>query len=328
LDKKNLHVEIVRSNTPSLSSMSQESADAILEVLSRNYTKVGITYVNKLSDLESLASNKPDLVFLGMEFVPRDLRLGIDDPNKVWITDFLDSLGVPYTGSSSSAHKLQRNKGMAKKQVLDSGLSSSKYFIAKRNESFEDKDFYLNFPVFVKPLDRGGGYGIDNGSIIHNLDKLRERIDFIASEVGSDSLVEEYLTGREFSVAVIKNSLTNEYVAMPIELIAPMNNEGHRLLGSEVKSSNTEEVSLVSDDELNKVVSELALGVFSALGAKDYGRIDIRQDSKGNAQFLEANLIPSLITNYGSFPKACVINLDLNYEDMIVRIVELGILAD
>jgi hypothetical protein len=54
---------------------------------------------------------------------------------------------------------------------------------------------------------------------------------------------------------------------------------------------------------------------------------DIRQDSKGNAQFLEANLIPSLITNYGSFPKACVINLDLNYEDMIVRIVELGLVA-
>lgn len=324
--KKNLHIEIVRSNNTTLSSMSQPSADAILAVLSKKYTNVGITIINNLTDLKSISTDKPDLVFLGMEFVPKIESLGIDDHEKIWVTDYLDSIGVPYTGSSSNAHKLQRNKGMAKQSVLAAGLNSSKYITVKRNETLEDVDFNLSFPVFVKPLDRGGGYGIDNGSIVNNLSKLIERIDYISKEIGSDSLIEEYLSGREFSVAIIKNIKKNEYIAMPIELVAPMNMNGHRLLGNEVKSSNSETVSMVSDEELNKVVSDLALRVFENLGAKDYGRIDIRQDSFGNAHFLEANLIPSLIINYGSFPKACVINIDLNYEDMILQIVELGLI--
>jgi len=39
---------------------------------------------------------------------------------------------------------------------------------------------------------------------------------------------------------------------------------------------------------------------------------------------LEANLIPSLIENYGSFPKACMLNDNLDYEPMILRIVHLA----
>jgi len=61
------------------------------------------------------------------------------------------------------------------------------------------------------------------------------------------------------------------------------------------------------------------------LGARDYGRIDIRLDATGTPHFLEANLIPSLISGYGSFPKACVMNIGLEYEPMIMRIANLGL---
>ena len=67
------------------------------------------------------------------------------------------------------------------------------------------------------------------------------------------------------------------------------------------------------------------MAVFDALTARDFARIDIRIDKMGEPQFLEANLIPSLINGYGSFPKACVINLDLDYESMILSIVRLAL---
>ena len=84
---------------------------------------------------------------------------------------------------------------------------------------------------------------------------------------------------------------------MPIELIAPQDKNGCRILTSKVKSSNIEKASLVYDDDVKSKVMTLALNVFLALGARDYGRIDIRLDSAGIPNFLEANLIPSLISS-------------------------------
>ncbi len=52
--------------------------------------------------------------------------------------------------------------------------------------------------------------------------------------------------------------------------------------------------------------------------------IDIRLDKVGTPQFLEANLIPSLINGYGNFPKSCLLNSGLDYEEIILAITALG----
>jgi D-alanine-D-alanine ligase len=322
--KEQKHIEIVRSSTATLSSMSRASCAAIYEVLSKRYTDVGVTVINTPADLQTLLDNPPDLVFLGMEFVPVDLSLGIADPDKIWIGNFLDARDIAYTGSASRAHELQRNKNLAKQRVLDSGLSTSPFCVAKRDEVFNEPDLHLEYPLFVKPTDRGGGLGIDSRSVVHNFNQLSERISYISRELRSGSLIEQYLTGREFSVSVFKDILTKEYIALPVELIAPLDEYGARLLSGEIKSSNTDQAIEVVDSELSEQICSFGLDVFSALGARDYGRIDIRLDSEGTPQFLEANLLPSLISGYGSFPRACVINLGLQYEDMIYQIVDLA----
>jgi D-alanine-D-alanine ligase len=79
------------------------------------------------------------------------------------------------------------------------------------------------------------------------------------------------------------------------------------------------------DSDLKTSISTFALDIFRALGARDYGRIDIRLDGSGIPNFLEANLIPSLITEYGSFPKAYKINQGVDYKEMINNIALLGL---
>lgn len=183
----------------------------------------------------------------------------------------------------------------------------------------------MPFPLFVKPIDKGGGLGIDEGSVVNSLRQLQDKVAQIAKDFGSDSLVEQYLNGREFSVAVIKKSDNFSYLALPIELIAPNDVNGARILSETVKNNDAEEATEVIDANLRTKINNLALGAFEALGASDYGRIDIRLDSKGVPMFLEANLLPSLIADYGSFPKSCVANIGLGYEDMILRIVDLAL---
>lgn len=323
--KSNIHIEIVRSSEPRLSSMSLESCEAIVAVLAKHYSKVGVSTVNNISDLNQLVALKPDLVFMGMKFVPTNQALGLDDPDKIWLAEYLDRHDIAYTGSNKLAHKLELNKGLAKQRVIEAGLDTSSFQFVKQGMTVDWDGSGLDFPVFVKPSNRGGGQGIDKFSVANNHCQLNAKIDSIASVQQSDSLVENYLSGREFSVAILKNSDFAGYDVMPIEIVADIDSQGIRMLGGDVKAANQEVVSVVTDEILKSKINALALGVFKAIGARDYGRIDIRLDGAGTPHFLEANLIPSLISGYGSFPKSCLLNAGLDYEPMIINIVELGL---
>ena len=227
---------------------------------------------------------------------------------------------------TGKAHELQRNKHLAKERVQESKLNTSAFHVVKINETFDLNGLNLNYPLFVKPTSRGGGFGIDSGSVIYNGAQLMERLEYVCRVLKTDALIEEFLPGREFSVAVIKDVFTGELIAMPIELIAPEDEHGMRLLSGSVKSSNVDEAIEVIGDSLIQNLRTFGLDVFRSLGARDYGRIDVRLDEDGTPYFLEMNLIPSLITNYGSFPRACVINYDIEYDEMIHQIVELAFL--
>lgn len=323
--KNRKHIVIVRSSTKGLSSLSQVSCNAIFEVLSKHFTKVSVSIINNSLDLNELVASQPDLVFLGMEFIPTDSSLGIADPNKIWLSDVFDRQGIAYTGSSRDAHEVGRSKPMAKQRVLDTNLNTSAFYVIEQSKTIGIEDISINFPLFVKPANRGGGLGIDSKSVVHNFEELRSKVHSVHTRLSSDALIEEYLPGREFSVAILKEEVSKEYIAMPIELIAPLDKFGSRILSGKIKSANTEQAIAVSDPIIKTKISTLALKVFKALDARDYGRIDIRLDIDGTPQFLEANLIPSLIRGYGSFPKACVLNSNLEYESMILQIANLGL---
>lgn len=323
--KINKHIVIVRTKIKRFSSMSQPSSDNLEHTLSKHYKKVSMHFLNSPDDLDSLLLLKPDAVFSGMKVVPSAVYPKPNNSPSIWLSEFLDQNDIASTGSGIFAHKLERNKAHAKQRILDSNLNSSKYFVANSRDLDEDQISELNFPLFVKPLDMGGGQGIDSLSVVNNYDQLASKVNQISLDYSSNSLVEEYLDGREFSVAVLKDSETGNYLSMPLELIAPKDEYGSRILSESIKSADSEEYSIIKDMDLKKELSNLAVEMFTALGARDYGRIDIRLNSKGVPQFLEANLIPSIIENFGNFPKAFKLNANIGYEDLMLRIVGLAL---
>ncbi len=111
---------------------------------------------------------------------------------------------------------------------------------------------------------------------------------------------------------------------MPIELIALPDNNGLPILSGQVQSLNAEFALMIVDPDVKSKINTFALAAFHALGGRDYGRIDVRLKASGAPKFSEANLIPSLISGYGSFPKACVLNVGLDYEPMILKIISLA----
>ncbi len=181
----------------------------------------------------------------------------------------------------------------------------------------------------MKPADLGAGRGIDENSIVHNQEELNAKLAALGAK-GYDILVELFLSGREYSVAVLKNEQSDDdLIAMPLELVTAPNVHGYRILSRAVKSAQLETpVFPVTDPHTRAVLIDLATNAFTTLGARDYGRIDIRMSAAGIPHFLEANLIPCLIKGSGNFPKACVMNIDMDYEAMLLHIVRLGLAHD
>jgi D-alanine-D-alanine ligase len=175
----------------------------------------------------------------------------------------------------------------------------------------------------VKPTNRGDSKGIDERSVVYSKAELEAKIIAIHTECSSDALIEEYLPGREFSVAIITRPRTGDVLAMPIELTPPADKKGNSFLSEAVKQADTEKVSAVDDTDLKTTLNALALGVFKVLGSRDYGRIDMRLDARGEPHFIEANLMPGL-SNHGYLSSCFRINEDIGYEDMILLIVSAG----
>lgn len=325
MQKINAHIEIVRSSIPELSSMGEKSCIMLQNLLAKYYTNVGITLVNNISDLDKLILTDPDLVFLGVKKLP--LKPIVVSSAMIWASKYLEQKGINYSGSMSDAIALDFSKPLAKKVILNAGLKTSDYFTAKVGQYNESSILPIDYPLFIKPPNEGGGKGVDPDSVVHNFSGFESKVKIISSDFGSVSLVEKFLTGREYSVAILDISGSDEFIAMPIEIVAGKNLYGDRILGRTVKSEDSESVIPVEDIELSDKLKEFAISAYQALGARDYGRIDIRLDENDIPHFLEANLIPGLayheFTSY--FTSACLISGLFDYETMVLHIVQLGL---
>jgi D-alanine-D-alanine ligase len=313
------HIQIVRSGTPALSSMGSKSAAMMQELLARHYSRVEISLVSNRSELDDLVAQQPDLVILGVKQIPTT-------QGKIWISAHLEAHGINHLGSQTAAIELDYDKPGSKQVVRSAGIATADSFMALPNE-YSTINMPLRYPLFVKPPNGGGGKGIDADSVVRNYAQFSHKVQQIADSYGSASLVETYLPGREFSVALLENSHTADLLAMPVELIAAANAQGDRMLSESVKAADTEAVIAVTDASLRLRINRLAKNAFRALGARDYGRIDIRLDGRGVPYFLEANLIPGLAKNdfVSYFIAACEINQDMSYESIILSLVDLSL---
>jgi len=312
--KKKQIIEII--TVPNVSRQQNQKNVAITldtkliqSILIKNYSHVCITEVKTPKCLVNLAKRKPDLVFSGVKYFEFE-----DD--QVWLNDFLDLHKISYIGSNHAALDREHNKGLAKSLIKNAGISTADYVVIKTNSLSAHNHLRMAYPVFVKPIIGGDSIGIDELSVVFNRQQLDAKINQIFKLLNCDVLVEGYLTGREFSVGILEDELSGNLTAMPIEIIAPKNNRGHRLLDFDVKRLDQETVTKVKNKILHEKLSKVGKSAFVALGGRSFGRIDIKLCAKGLPNFVEANLMPGLSKGY--FYRSCALNLGMTYDEMIL----------
>lgn len=232
----------------------------------------------------------------------------------------LELKGIPFIGADALTLGLTLDKTISKKIFLADGIPTAKFWIIN---SVSDIDLLtdIQFPLFVKTSQEGSSKGVSSNSQVHNVEQLRKQVSFILKQYDQPVLAEAFISGCEFTVAVLGNENPQ---AMPAVQYAI---DGQFDLGSKFYTYDMlvdESVEYVCpakiDAKLEKRLQQLAVKVYNSVGCRDFGRVDFRVDDQGNPFVLEINPLPSLETQdvFGIFPPT----IGLTYEKVINNIVD------
>ena len=288
---------------------SIESCNNILDSIKKIGYEVKLSVCQNIDDLNDVVKRNPDLVILGVKYI-------VENEEKVWLCEFFSENKINYSGSSKKTLMYDSDKILAKSYLKDRGINTARYFTAIPQEHKRDYDLPINYPLFLKHSNSLTGNGIDNYSLVNNFAEFQNKVSSLYSQDPSPVLVEEYVDGREFSVAIIKTKSGNLLVS-PLEIIqAKVEN---------VNKSTPKRLIKIEDEQIVKKIKELAVDAFIDLDIRDYGRIDIKSNVHGHCYFMNVNLVPDMTYDSSYFPKACEIEHDISYDEMIELIVEEGI---
>lgn len=219
---------------------------------------------------------KCDIVFLG-------LHGANGEDGKVQAA--FDLLGIRYTGTGYLSSAMAMDKGITKQVFLMNHVPTPGGFSMNKEDGFE-KDlskYGLNFPVVVKTSCGGSSVGV---YIVNNQKEYEDALAD-ASQYGDEIVVEEYIKGREFSVAVVDNK------AYPVIEIAPL--QGFYDYKNKYQAGSTVETCPAEiSPELTAKMQENAVKAAKALGLTGYSRLDFMMKENGEMYCLEANTLPGM----------------------------------
>jgi D-alanine-D-alanine ligase len=316
------HIEVVTTETAGMKETgfgSVETCRKVCDVLKSRYTQVHFNQVKCERDLERIVARKPDLVVLCVKYIVDEERNA-----KIWLSDYFSRYDILHTGSNRATLEFDSDKSKAKRILLGKGVATAEFFLARPGRYISERQLPLPLPLFVKPMDAANGNGVDENSLVHDFASYRAKVEEIFTTFGAPALVEEFLPGREFTVSVLDDPANDTRSIFPVEIVTPKNARGDCVLGHQVKSSNCEKLSMVEEPALT-AVSALAEKVFSVLGVRDFGRIDVKMDARGVPHFLETNLVPGMTPGTSYFPQACEISRTMSYESVVLTIAELAL---
>jgi D-alanine-D-alanine ligase len=268
----------------------QRLKDALSEL--PNYT---FRYLDNHSTLErDLRALRTDLVFNLC-----DEGWNNDPFKELHVPAMLDVIGVPYTGAAAGGLAACFDKGLVRAVAasLDVPVPLETYV----RPGDQGATLPSVFPALLKPNYGDSSVGITKDAVVYNQGALLDYLEKLRTEFPRRPiLVQEYLTGAEYSVSLVGNP-DQGLRALPIlEVDFTKLDPGlPKILGYESKwepdspywtQIKYHEATL--PDHISAQMIEHSARLFERLGCKDYARFDFRADAKGEVKLLEVNPNP------------------------------------
>ncbi len=251
--------------------------------------------------LEELA----DIVFVAMHG-----KYGEDGT----VQDILGRLDLCYTGSTPLVSALAINKVLTGRFLRALGFNTPRFHaLEKADSGYFLLDF--DFPVMVKPVDRGLSLGVGFARESGELNNALTR----AYEFSKSVLVEEYIPGREINVTVIDNGGGELVPMMPVEII-PRGESFHDYYTKHAPDAGEVIIPAILKGREKDDVLAAGLLAHQGIGARGVSKTDMILSHDGRLYILEINTIPSFIPT-GALAKATA-GYGLSLPEVCERIVE------
>ena len=268
------------------------------EILNENY----------LDAVNLIASTEFNVAFLALHG-----KYGEDGT----IQSLLELKGIKYTGSKVLSSAIAMDKIMSKILFEEYQVSTPKWFHFKIREYTSEEivkkiEQQFGFPAVVKPNDQGSTVGL---TICKSSEQIDEAIHN-AFEYSDRIIVEEYIPGREITVAVIDD------IALPVLEIKPK----HGIYDYECKYTSGMSEYIVPADisaDVTKSMQKIAVQACKALRCEVYARVDFRLSPDNKVYALEVNTLPGM-TSLSLVPKMAKA-VGISFEQLVEKIIDLSL---
>ena len=275
---------------------------------------------------QKLSLARPDIVFNMAEGLHGLCR-------ESHVPAICEYLNIPYTGSDPLSLALSLHKGRTKEILAYRGVPTAPFRVIERLADLERMP--LPLPLFVKPVAEGSGKGIFVNNLCESAAQLAERVPFLLEKYDQPVLVETYLPGPEFTVAILGNG--DDARCLPIVGFdfGTLPQGATPVYGYEAKwlwDTREHPLQIFTcpppgiSATLSREIEHVALDAYRALNCRDWCRIDVRVDRFGVPNIVELNPLPGIIPDprmNSCFPKAARV-AGYSYDELIQEVVRIA----
>jgi D-alanine-D-alanine ligase len=277
-----------------------------------------ITVDGDLANLRTcLAELEPDCAFNLCESLAGDARLESAVPV------LLELLGIPFTGSPPEVLSFALRKDRVKQRLEAGGIPTPPGQVMARPHD----RCHLPFPLIVKPVREDGSVGISHGSVVREPCELVHAVDAVLTSLRQPCLVEQYIEGREFSVALLGHPTPRvlplseiDFGALPVDVPRIVSYDAKWSSGSVDDLGTVPVLHPTLPNSVAARVRRAAADAFRALGVRDYGRVDVRLSSAGVPYVIDVNPNCDLSPQAGMAHAAAAVGIDYpSFVGLLVR---------
>ena len=309
---------LIDTSTTSVVEQVDTVAAVLTEAGHNVSTIIASSDINQL--IENLQQEKPDLVFNFCESIEGD---SFQEMNAAGLYELLN---IEYTGSNPLALGSCLNKVRAKEVLIFHKLNVPSFRVFNSPDEVSRKK--LSFPAIAKPIHEDASIGISNASVVNDHEHLQTLLVDMLKKFDQPILVEQYVEGREFNVAIVGNE---EVVALPVSEIdfSTMPEGYHHIVSYQAKwmPESVEYKSTVPicpakiSHRLEEKIKNTAIRAYQAMQCRDYARVDMRVDRTGKVFVLEVNPNPDLSPSGSGFARSAAA-FGWTYSQLINNIVQ------
>jgi D-alanine-D-alanine ligase len=274
---------------------------------------------------QKLSAARPDLVF--------NMAEGLHGQNReALVPAICEYLDIPYTGSDPLTLALSLNKARTKEILAYRGVPTAPFMCVESPNDLAHRA--LPFPVFVKPVAEGSGKGVFASNVCETAAQLRERVLALLDRYAEPVLVETYLPGPEFTVAILGNGsrayslpvVGFDFSTLPAGAPPVYGYEAKWVWDRPEAPLAIFQCPAQVPTALYRRIERTALDAYHAVGCRDWCRVDIRLDRLGAPNVLELNPLPGVIPDpamNSCFPKAARA-AGFSYDELIQEVVRIA----